>query len=175
MLSIGPSIIVAMSENRVIGRDGDLPWRLPDDLKRFKALTMGHHMLMGRRTYESIGRPLPGRTTIVLTRDPEWRAEGVLRAHSLEAALKLAAPPESTESSGPFIVGGGELYQQALPLVNRMYLTLVHATVEGDAYFPDFDRGDWETIAEERHEADDRHEYAFSFIDLRRIGDGQAI
>ena len=159
------NIIVAMSENRVIGRDGQLPWRLPDDLKRFKSLTMGHHLIMGRRTFDSIGRPLPGRTTIVLTRDANWRAGGVLRAGTLDEALELVAT-----DTQPFIVGGGELYEQFLPRVDRLYVTRVHATIEGDAYFPEIDSRQWDTLAEEHHAMDERHAYTFSFIDLMRVG-----
>ena len=159
------NIIVAMSENRVIGRGGQLPWHLPDDLKRFKTLTMGHHLLMGRRTFDSIGRPLPGRTTIVLSRDATWRADGVLRAGTLDEAIGLAASDPQ-----PFIVGGGELYAQSLARVDRLYLTLVHSTMQGDAYFPEIDSSQWDTLAEEHHAVDERHAYTFSFIDLMRVG-----
>jgi dihydrofolate reductase len=153
------SIIVAMSSNRVIGRAGDLPWRLPADLRHFKALTVGHAVIMGRRTFDSVGRPLPERRCIVITRDRNYRPEGVIVAHDLEEAIGCAA----ADDDEVFIAGGGEIYRLALPLADRMYVTVVHAQVEGDTYFPELDESEWEMIADERHEADDRHAHAYSF------------
>jgi dihydrofolate reductase len=152
------TIIAAMSENRIIGRAGSLPWRLPADLKRFKSLTVGHTVIMGRRTFESIGRPLPDRRSIVITRNPRYRAEGVLVVLSLEDAFGLLADDEEA-----FIIGGGELYRHALSLADRLELTIVHAVIEGDTTFPELDMKDWKLIGEERHEADERHAYPYSF------------
>lgn len=152
------SLIVAMSKNGVIGRAGDLPWRLSADLKRFKQLTMGHHVIMGRKTYESIGRPLPGRTLIVVTRQTNFVREGVLIAHDLPAAWSLAA-----EDDEPFIIGGAEIYRQALPQVERLYVTWVDAEIAGDTHFPHVDWNAWALKNAEPHSADDRNEYNFSF------------
>lgn len=158
------TIIVAMSENRVIGRDGDLPWRLPEDLKRFKRLTTGHHVIMGRKTFETLGRPLPNRTNIVITRRHDFPAPGDIRiAHSLEEALGLA---ESDVE--PFVLGGGEIYALALPRADRLELTVVHATIPGDTYFPDYDESEWTLVADDRHEADENHEHPFSFRTYQR-------
>ena len=140
------SIIVAMDANGVIGRDNALPWRLPEDLRRFKQITMGHPLVMGRRTYESIGRPLPGRKNIVITRRSDFHPEGVVVAHSLDEALALA------EHEEVFIAGGGDIYRQALPLAHRMYVTAVEGTHEGDTFFPPFNSADWEMTADEPHE-----------------------
>ena len=125
------SLIVAASENGVIGNKGDLPWHLSEDLKRFKRLTMGHHLIMGRRTFESIGRCLPGRTTIVLTRDPQFSFEGVLVAHSLEQAIEFARNDDR-----PFVVGGSQIYKIAMPVVATLFLTRILEKIDGDAFFP---------------------------------------
>jgi len=164
------SIVVAMAENRVIGRAGRLPWHLPGDLKHFRRLTVGHPVIMGRKTYESIAKPLPGRTNIVVTRTPGYLAPGCTVVGSLEAALKAAdeAPHHPPERREVFIIGGAELYAQALPLVQRVYLTLVHAELEGDTFFPEFDPSGWRELSRERHEADEHHAYAYSFITLER-------
>lgn len=152
------SIIVAMAENRVIGRVGSLPWHLPDDLKRFKTLTIGHHLIMGRKTWDSIGRPLPGRTSIVLTRNPAFQVAGVTTAADMHSALAAAGP-----DSEVFVIGGAEVYAQALPLAQRIFLTLVHESVEGDTVFPPLDPRDWALRNEEHHAADERHAHAFTF------------
>lgn len=158
-------IVVAVSENGVIGRDGDLPWRLSADLKRFKQLTMGHPLVMGRKTYESIGRPLPGRLSIVLTRDASYEPghESVLVANDLQAAIDLATAADSFDTAVINIIGGGEVYRLALPRTARVHLTRVHDHVEGDATFPDLDQGDWRLVDSERHEANEKNEHAFSF------------
>ena len=140
------SIIAAMAKNRVIGIDNTLPWHLPEDLRHFKALTMGHHIVMGRKTYESIGKPLPGRVTVIVTRDAGYRAEGCLTEHSLDAAI--AACGDDAEI---FFVGGAELYAQVLPRADRLYLTEIQVEFPGDAYFPTFDMADWREDARERH------------------------
>jgi dihydrofolate reductase len=152
------SLIVAMSEGGVIGHHGKVPWHLPDDLRRFKQLTMGHPLIMGRRTLASIGGPLPGRRCIVLSRDRAYRAEGVESAPDLATALaRVADAPEV------FVIGGAEVYRDALPRADRLYLTLVHAAIPGDVRFPTFDPTAW-TLAEETfHPADARHAHAFTF------------
>lgn len=132
------SIIVAMARNGVIGVRNTLPWQLPEDLKHFKALTMGHHIVMGRKTYESIGRPLPGRTTVIVSRDPNYRVAGCVSAVNLDAAI--AACGDDPEI---FFVGGANLYAQALAYANRLYLTEIDLDVDGDAHFPDFERAAW--------------------------------
>lgn len=154
------SLIVAVSTNRVIGRAGDLPWRLPADLKHFKRTTMGHHLIVGRATWDEVGRPLPGRTMVVVTRDSEFRADGVLVAHSLDQALALAGDDDE-----PFIGGGAEIYRLALDadLVDRLYLTRVHAVVEGDTLFPPVDWERWLLADRIDHPADDRNPYPYSF------------
>ena len=157
------SCIWAMSENYVIGRDGDLPWRLSADLQRFKVLTMGHHIVMGRKTWESIGRPLPGRTSIVLTRDPEYQAEGCLVVQSLDAALEAAAGDDEV-----FVVGGASIYALALPASSRLYVTLVGAEVEGDVSLPPDVLEGFRLAGEECHEADEKNQYAYSFRSYER-------
>lgn len=135
------TLVAAVGPDRVIGRDGRLPWRLPEDLAHFKALTMGHPIVMGRRTYESIGRALPGRRTIVITRDPQWRHRDVEVAHSFAEALTLAGPGDEV-----FVVGGGEVYAESLPFAHRMVLTEVAAQTEGDTHFPQWDTGAWREV-----------------------------
>lgn len=152
------SLILAMAENRVIGRGNDLPWHLPADLKRFKALTLDHAIVMGRRTFESIGRPLPRRRSIVISRDPAYAADGVEVAHSLDEALQLAAGDDEV-----FVIGGAAVFAAALPRADRLYLTRVHAEAEGDVTCPPLDDGSWKLLSEERHEADERHAYPFTF------------
>lgn len=168
------SIIAALSTNNVIGRDNAVPWRLSTDLKRFKALTMGHHLIMGRKTYESVGRPLPGRVNVVITRREDFAAEGVTVVHSLEEAIRLAAAAGEGEA---FIAGGAEIYQQSMHRADRMYLTRVHAEVEGDTLFPDFDDvSEWRLVDAEHFDADEKNEYPFSFLTYERAGiEGHAI
>ena len=155
--------VVAMAANGVIGRDGGLPWRLPDDLKRFKAITMGKPILMGRRTCESLGRPLAGRENIVLTRDRGWSAPGFRVVHSLDEAL--AAAGGATEL---MVIGGAEIYALAWPRLDRLELTAVHADVEGDTRLEALDPSEWREVARERHAADERHALAFSFVTFER-------
>ncbi len=158
------SIIAALGRNRAIGYQNQLPWRLPTDLQRFKQLTMGHHMLMGRKTFESIGRPLPGRTSIIITRQPDYHVAGCLIAHSLAEAIALAKERGEQEA---FVIGGAEIYAQALPLTDRMYLTWVEAEPEADAFFPEFDESAWESIEEEAFAADEKHAYGMRFVTLQ--------
>ena len=152
------SIIVATSENNVIGAKGDLPWRLSDDLKHFKAVTMGKPIVMGRKTWDSIGRPLPGRQNIVITRQEGFRAEGCDVVASVEEAIKAAGDVDEI-----MVIGGSQVYELALPFAKRIYLTRVHADVEGDAFFPELDDGEWNLVSDERHRADERNEFDFSF------------
>jgi dihydrofolate reductase len=163
------SLVVAMAQNGTIGRDNGLPWRLPDDLKRFKALTMGKLVLMGRKTFESIGRPLPERTNLVLTRDREWRAEGVVVVHSLGQALGFARDAEELMA-----IGGAEIFRMLMPFARRIYLTLVHAEIPGDTVFPDFDPTQWADVECHSYPADERNAYPFTFVTLERKSDPQA-
>ncbi len=160
-------MIAALAANGVIGRNNDLPWHLSTDLKRLKQLTMGHHMIMGRKTYDSIGRPLPGRIFIVITGNPEFRAEGIQVTHSLEDAIRIAAEAGDPE---PFIAGGAVVFEQAIHRADRMYLTRVHADVEGDTYFPEFDDvTEWRLTDSEHFEADEKNDYPFSFLTYDRV------
>jgi dihydrofolate reductase len=151
------SLIVAASTNNAIGIGGDLPWRLSDDLKRFKAVTMGKPIIMGRKTWDSIGRPLPGRQNIVVTRQPEFSAEGCDVVASVAEAVAIAGDVDEV-----MVIGGSQIYELALPSADRIYLTRVHAEVEGDAFFPDVDESRWRLISDERHAADERNEFNFS-------------
>jgi len=161
------SMIVAMAENQVIGRDNKLPWYLPNDLKYFKQVTMGKPILMGRKTYESIGKPLPGRTNIVMTRSADWSAEGVKVVHSIAEALKLAtAIAEIDGQEELMVIGGDQIYRAALAQSDRLYLTEVHAQVEGDAEFPSIDRADWVEISREKFAAQGPNPYDYSFVVL---------
>jgi dihydrofolate reductase len=157
------SIIVATDERGAIGRDGGLPWRLPDDLKRFKALTLGKPVVMGRKTWDSIGKPLPGRHNIVVTRQQELALPGATVADSLEAALAAAGDvPEAC------IIGGAEIYRLALPRTDVIHLTRVHARVDADTFFPTLAAAEWDARELERREADGRHAFAFSYVVLSR-------
>ena len=152
------SLIVAMSENRAIGIGGELPWHLSSDLRRFKRLTMRHHILMGRKTFESIGRLLPGRTTVIITRQQGYQFEGAKIAHSLGQALSLVA-----EDDCPFLIGGAELYRLGLPLVTRLFFTRVLAEVEGDAMLPEIAWDRWDRVSIQRFNRDERNEFDYSF------------
>lgn len=159
-------LIAALDRNRAIGRDNDLPWRLPDDLKRFKALTLGKPVLMGRKTAESLGRALPGRTNLVLTRSGRVPFDGMRAVASVDEALRIA----TAEGTGELcVIGGGEVYALALPAADALHLTHVDATVEGaDAFFPAFDPARWRVVARQPHPADARHAHAFEFVDYAR-------
>ena len=156
------SIIVAAAENGIIGRDGGLPWHLSDDLRRFKCLTMGHTIIMGRRTWESIGRALPGRRTIVVSRNPELQIDvaDVEVAASLDKALEFA---DASGEDQAFIVGGAELYRESLSRADRIYLTRVCATVDGDTYFPNVAWDEWHLVESEENDATEKNEYAYRF------------
>lgn len=159
------SLLAAMASNRVIGRNNALPWRLPADLKRFKALTMGQIIVMGRKTYESIGRPLPGRINIIVTRQPDLSVAGATVTRSVEEALTACLTHLDKEI---FIIGGAELYQQTLKHCQRLYLTEVQKAFEGDAFFPEFDRSDWHEIVRERHVQEEGEKLEYHFVVLER-------
>jgi dihydrofolate reductase len=159
------SLIVAMDRKRGIGAGNRLPWRLPDDMKRFRELTLGHHLVVGRKTFASIGKPLPGRVMIILTRDPSFNAADCLVVHSMSEAIELARSRGETEL---FIGGGSEVYREALPSATRIYLTAVDAEVEADTFFPEFGLDEWNESGVEYHPADDRHAFSFSFSILER-------
>ncbi len=144
-----------MAQNRVIGINNTLPWHLPEDLKRFRALTMGHHMIMGRNTYESLGRLLPGRTTIIVTRNKNYKVEGALIAHNLQDAWILASGDEE-----PFVIGGAELYKEGLKLATKLYITEVRAEFVGDAFFPALDEKKWKLVEKKDHVATNGLEYS---------------
>ncbi len=163
------SLIAAVATNGVIGRDNDLPWSLPADQRLFQKLTMGHTLVIGRRTWESFAKPLPGRRIVVVTRRPGWRPEGLPEgievAASLDEALARARAAGDTEA---FVAGGTEIFREALPQADRIYLTRVEAEVPGDTYFPDFEVVGWKIVEEEHHEADADHSFPFTFQVLER-------
>ena len=164
------SLIAAAAENGVIGRANALPWHLPADLRRFKALTLGHHLILGRKTWESVGRALPGRRTIVITRRADYPLpEGVGRADSVPEALRAAAAAGEEEA---FVAGGGEIYRASLGLADRIYLTRVHHHFLGDAFFPELDGAEWQLARREDHPADAQNPYAFSFLTYEKTTDG---
>lgn len=154
------SIIVAASENNVIGINNHLPWHLPIDMKYFKDTTMGKPIVMGRKSFEELGRVLPGRPNIMITRRADYKAEGLYVVPSLEAGIEKAKTFGTEEI---FITGGGEIFKLALPIIDRLYLTRVHAEVSGDTYFPEFDPRGWKLVKNERHEKDEKHAYALTF------------
>ena len=163
------AIVVAMAENRVIGRDGGLPWRLPADMARFRALTMGKPIVMGRRTHESIGRALDGRRNIVVTRRTGYRAPGCTVTASLEAALEAAS-----DAAEIAVIGGASVYERALLIADRIHLTLVHASVDGDVRFPHIEPGAWREVSRAERRADARNRYDVSFVELERRSSASA-
>lgn len=163
------SLIAALSENYVIGKNNDLPWKLPDDMKFFMQTTKGHHTIMGRKNYDSIPekfRPLPNRTNIVVTRQTAFQAPGCIVVNALEQGIAIAERHGEQET---FIIGGSTIYALGLPKANRLYLTEIHATIEGDTYFPNFDRSEWKEVSRTSHPADERHRYSFDFTVLDKI------
>lgn len=158
------TIIAAMAKGRVIGKDNDLIWHLPDDLKHFKNLTKGHHVIMGRKTFESMGRPLPARTNIVITRQKDYKADGCILVHTLEEAIQKAEG-----DAQPFIIGGGEIYKQALKYAQTMELTEVNGEFEGDTTFPKFDEAQWKEMERSSHPVDEKHQYSFDFIRYQKV------
>jgi dihydrofolate reductase len=158
------NIIVAMASNRVIGNHNKMPWHLPADFVWFRKHTLGHPVIMGRKTFESIGKPLPGRRNIVVSRNPQWHAEGCDTFSSLNAALASCGPAGHT-----FVIGGASLYIEALPVADRLYVTAVDATPEGDTYFPALPAGQWREDWREHRGADEKNTYAMDFVILNRI------
>ena len=152
------SLIVAMAKNRVIGAKNAIPWRLPDEQQLFKRLTMGHHIVMGRKTYESIGRLLPGRTTVIVTRQPHYAVPGAIVAHSLKDAINAAARDDEV-----FVIGGADLFREALPLADRLHLSEIDAEPVGDTFMPEIDFSDWREVWREDHSADDRHAHRYTY------------
>lgn len=159
------SIIVAVSENGVIGLNNQLIWRLPDDLKRFKKLTLGHPMIMGRKTFESIGKPLPGRQSIIITRDKNFSFEGTIVVHSLEDAVEEA---KKTGTDEAFVIGGGDIYQQVQEISDKLYITEVHTETKGDTFFKIENPDLWQETERTPHSPDDKHQFSFEFVDLIR-------
>ncbi|MBU90096.1 type 3 dihydrofolate reductase [Candidatus Woesearchaeota archaeon] len=159
------SIIAAIGKNKVIGKDNDLPWGrgLPADMKHFKELTAGKPVLMGRKTFESIGKPLPNRINIIITRDENYKAEGCIVVHSIDEAVKAAGNAEEV-----MVIGGSQIYKEFLPRANKMYLTIVDADFEGDTYFPEYKVEDWKETAYEEHERDAENPYNYTFLVLTR-------
>jgi dihydrofolate reductase len=158
------TIIVAVADNGVIGSGNQLPWRLPDDLKRFKALSLGKPIVMGRKTYDSIGRPLPGRLNIIVSRRGDLQIPGCTIVSSVTEAIAAAGDVDEI-----VIVGGADIYRQLLPRVQTIHLTRVHANVDGDVYFPELGPGEWRERTSEYHPADERHAHAFTFSELERV------
>jgi dihydrofolate reductase len=158
------SLIAAMDRNRLIGNGNDLPWRLPADLQHFKRITLGKPVLMGRLTYESIGKPLPGRRNIVITRDEGYRAEGCEVVDSIDAALEAVSDAEEA-----MVIGGATLYKQMLPKAHRLYVTCIDAVFDGDTWFPEWKEAEWRELSRESHEADERNPHPYSFVRLERV------
>ncbi|HBK70416.1 MAG TPA: diacylglycerol kinase [Flavobacteriaceae bacterium] len=156
------TIIAAIGKNRELGKDNDLIWHLPNDLKRFKKVTSGHDVIMGRKTFESLGRPLPNRTNIIITRNKNYKAEGCIVVNSLEAALNTAT------DANPYILGGGNIYSQAIKIADVLDLTLVDAELEADVFFPEIDTEIWKETSREDFKADEKHEYNYSFVTFKR-------
>jgi dihydrofolate reductase len=163
LLNMSLVMLVAASENNVIGVDGDLPWKLSADLKRFKALTMGHHVIMGRKTHDSIGRLLPGRTTVIVTRQPDYKVDGAVVVRTVEQALAAVATDDS-----PFVTGGAEIYSLLMPHVTEVQLTRVHAEIEGDTFLPTINWGQWNLLESVRHPADAKNSFDYSFEVYRK-------
>ncbi len=153
-----------MAKGRVIGKDNDLIWHLPDDLKHFKNLTKGHHVIMGRKTYESMGKPLPGRTNIVITRQKDFKANGCILVNTIEEGIQKAEG-----DSQPFIIGGGEIYKQALKYAQTIELTEVNGEFDGDTFFPTFDEKQWKEVSRTHHPVDEKHKYSFDFIQYSKL------
>lgn len=163
------AIIAAVSENHIIGKEGRLPWHLPKDLARFKQLTYGHPVIMGRKTFESIGKPLPGRLNIVVTKNKHYFCRGCLTAHSIEEAIDIAQKTDDTI----FIIGGGDIYRQALPLSDKIFITRIAQHIQGDVSFPDIDPRKWQLISTEFLQKDDKNAYDCSFLTYEKIRDSE--
>ncbi|UOB18870.1 dihydrofolate reductase [Abyssalbus ytuae] len=157
------TIIAAAAENNALGKDNDLVWHLPDDFKRFKQLTTGHFIIMGRKTFESFPKPLPNRTHVVITRQTDYNPDGCIVVNSMEKALELAK-----DDPQPFIIGGGEIYKLGLPYCNKIELTRVHASFDADTFFPEIEEGKWTLIQSTHHPKDDKHKYDFTYLTYSR-------
>ena len=167
---ISLSLVVAMANNRAIGKDNQLLWHLPEDLKYFKRITMGKPMIMGRKTFESIGRPLPGRLNIVVTRQNDWTHAGTVVAHSIEEAKRIAAgQAEIDDVDEMMLIGGAQLYTSAIEYADKIYLTRVDAEIEGDAFFPEIDNTIWQELSRESHCESDKNPYSYDFCVLTRL------
>jgi len=158
------TMIAAAGENNELGKNGELVWHLPDDFKRFKALTTGHHIIMGRKTFDSFDKPLPNRTHIVITRDKTYKSTNAIIVHDMQTALAACGG-----DSNPFIIGGGEIYNLGMPFSNKIELTRVHGTFEADTYFPQIDKSQWKLVKTETHGIDDRHKFAFDYETWERV------
>lgn len=159
------NIVVAKASNNVIGAKNNLIWHLPNDLKHFKNLTSGHPIIMGRKTYESLGKPLPNRTNIVITRDSNWTTDGIVKENSLEKAIDSALKIDEDI----YIIGGGNIYKQAMEFTDILYITEVHHEFDGDTYFPEIDTDDWEEIERENFKKDEKHPFAYSFVTYKKV------
>lgn len=157
------TLIAAAGENNELGKENDLVWHLPDDFRRFKKLTSGHHIIMGRKTFESFPQPLPNRTHVVITRKENYKKEGIIVVHSLERAIEF-----TEDDPQPFIIGGGEVYKMGIDLADKIELTRVHGSFEADTFFPEIDENNWELISEEYHPVDEEHNYAFTYLTYER-------
>ncbi len=156
-------MIAAAAKNNALGKENDLVWHLPDDFKRFKQLTTGHHIIMGRKTFESFPQPLPNRTHIIVTRNRDYTAKGAVVVHTLERAIEIAQ-----DDPQPFIIGGGEIYELALPIAEKIELTRIHSNFEADTFFPELDENKWKLVKEEFHPTDEKHKYAFTYLTYER-------
>lgn len=157
------TIIAAAAENNALGKDNDLVWHLPDDFKRFKRLTSGHHIIMGRKTFESFPKLLPDRTHVIITRKNDYEPEGTIVVHSLEEAIRVSKLDEQ-----PFIIGGGEIYKMGMKVADKIELTRVHGEFDADTFFPEFDENEWNLVKEQYHEQDEKHNYAFTYLTYER-------
>ena len=157
------TIIAAAAENNALGKDNDLVWHLPDDFKRFKRLTSGHHIIMGRKTFESFPKLLPDRTHVIITRKKDYKPEGSIVVHSLEEAIRVSKLDEQ-----PFIIGGGEIYKMGMKVADKIELTRVHGEFDADTFFPEFDENEWNLVKEQYHEQDEKHNYAFTYLTYER-------
>jgi len=158
-----PTMIAAAAENNALGKDNDLVWHLPDDFKRFKRLTSGHHIIMGRKTFESFPKLLPNRTHVIITRKKDYQPEGTIVVHSLEEAIKVSKLDEQ-----PFIIGGGEIYKMGMEVATKIELTRVHGEFDADTHFPEINKEEWELVKEQFHEKDEKHDYAFTYLTYER-------
>ena len=157
------TLIVAVGKNNELGKENDLVWHLPNDFKRFKKLTTGHHIIMGRKTFESFPKPLPNRVHVVITRNEDYKREGTIIVHSMKEALQI-----TKNDTQPFIIGGGEIYSLGVPIADKIELTRVHGSFDADTFFPEIQINEWELIKEEHHDIDENHKYAYTYLTYLR-------